>query len=275
MNVSSFKRRFFGLAGTALLGGLLIACGGGDDDGDSGSNNPPAEATSGSGSSSNTPAAGSTAPSGSNNSGGNAAVADLNSYKYTMKFTGNGGPVADILESIPGASTVEFSGAYIKPDKATTSIKAGSFESISTIIGNQQWTSFGGLVQGPTPATATDVTDANFLAAFFEDDGFNNSLKDFDCGGSENVNGVSARKCTLDKAGFEKLVQSNPDFAGGIEYSSLSKAESQVWLTEKDYPVRMRMDVAGKDTANKDFAFKIEVDVTDINGNFTISPPKS
>lgn len=260
---------------------FALACGGG------GSKDPAPTATTGAANPASTVAAGTTPASGSTQAASvtRASVANLNSYKYLIKMSGKGGPMGEITGGLDqtlsqsgltaGPSLVfEVSGAYIKPDKAQTAIKFGTLTTSSTVIGNQQWSSFGGQTLGPLPATAADVANANFLNDFWTDDGIGASLKDFKCGSKESVNGVSAVKCSLDKAGFEKLSK-NSGVLTGLEGSTYTTASIEVWIADAGYPVRMRMDVAGKDASKADFSFKVELDVTDINGNFQITAPKS
>ncbi len=270
----TFKRPVIALAAAALLVALVAGCGGDKKDDKSGSDAGTSTST---GASSSTPARSATSSSGASSTSG---LSDLKSYKYSLKMSGNGGPVGELSSSLGGSSgstnaVVEVSGAYIKPDRAQTSIKVAGLEISTVVIGSQQWNTFAGQTQGPTSAAASDLEDANFLLGFWEGDDLSASIKDFKCGGKETVNGVSAKKCTADKATLEKLSKENSDFLAGINASSLSNAQVDVWLTDADYPVRMRMDVSGKDTANKDFNFKVEMDVTDINGNFQITAPKT
>lgn len=276
---SRLKRSILGLA-IGAIAALTLACGGGGGD------DPDPTATSGSGGSSGG-TTGTATPSGSGSGSGSnaptrASISNLNSYKYTIKMTGTGSIMADIaggLEEIGGSSsgsvTFEVSGAYIKPDKAQTTIKLGSFETSTVIIGNQQWTSAFGQVIGPSPATTSDVTSANFLADFWTDDGLGSAIEDFKCGGKENVNGVSATKCTLDKAAVERLSREDPTFMDGINASSLTTANVDAWIADGGYPVRMRMQMAGKDDAGANFTMNVEMDVTDINGNFQITAPRT
>ena len=273
------KRRFVALAGGALLALMLAACGGGDDDNSDATSDGASEAGTPSGSAS-TPASGATSSAGSVT---NSGIDNLDSYKYTLKMTGTGGPVGDITSGLSGLGddtspsdvVLEVTGSFIKPDKAQTAIKVAGFETSTTVIGNQQWTTFGGQTIGPQPATASDLADANFLQGFWEGEEITDNIKDFKCGDKENVNGVSATKCTADKAVIDRMAREDPSLLSDLDASSLSNAQIDVWLTDAGYPVRMRMDVAGKDTANEDFSFKVEMDVTDINGNFQISAPRT
>lgn len=280
---TSLKRGIVALAIGAIAALTLSACGGGGDDPD-----PTATTGSGSTGTSSTPASGTTpstsATSSSGSTGGTitrASIASLNSYKYSIKMSGTGGPLEDITGELSGLGgsnsnlSFEIAGAYIRPDKAQTSIKFGDLETSTVIVGNQQWSTFGGMTSGPTPATATDVADANFLADFWTDDDLGSAIKEFKCGNKENVNGVSATKCTLDKAGFEKQAAETDGFLGNIDVSTLSTANVDVWIADAGHPVRMRMDVAGKDADSQDFNFKVEMEVTEVNGNFQIEAPKT
>jgi hypothetical protein len=279
-----FKRRVLALAAGAMLVTLLAACGGDKkDDNKSASDAPTATTAAGSTNTGNTgasstPVSGATSTASGSTSAG---FSNLNSYKYTLKMSGSGGPVGDITDGLAGAGinsqnvVIEFNGAYIKPDKAQVAIKVGNFETSTTVIGTQQWNTFAGQTQGPLPATQSDLEDANFLLGFWQDDDISQNIDDFKCSGKENVNGVSAQKCSADKSTLEKVAKDNPEFLSSINASSLSNAQIDVWLADGNYPVRMRMDVSGKDTENKDFNFKVDMDVTDINGNFQITAPKT
>jgi hypothetical protein len=275
------KRRVFALAAGAMLVALLAACGGDKNNDKSATSTPSSADTSGAPAA--TPATSATATGSGSAPGGSASagLSNLNSYKYSLKMSGNGGPVGDITEGLAGLgadsadAVLEVTGSYIKPDKAQTSIKVAGFETSTTVIGNQQWNTFGGQTQGPNPATASDLADANFLMGFWQGDDLSSNIKDFKCSGKENVNGVSAQKCSADKATLDKMAKDDPEFLQGINATSLSDAQIDIWLADAGYPVRMRMDVSGKDTANKDFNFKVEMDVTDINGSFQIAPPKT
>jgi hypothetical protein len=278
----SLKRKAFALFGSAVLVALLAACGGGGDDEDTDTSTT-TTTTSAAGSSTaassggtTSSSGGTTSSSGSSSAPSTANFSNLNSYKYTMKMSGKGGALTDITGGLGGSGdlSIEISGAYIKPDKAQTSLKLAGFQTSMTIIGNQQWTTFAGQTQGPTPATQSDVDDANILASFW--DSVSPNVKDFKCSGKENVNGVSAQKCTADKAVLDKLAKEQPDFLEGINATSLSNSSKiDMWVADAGYPVRVRMDVSGKDTSNADFSYKVDMDVTDINGNFQITAPKS
>lgn len=274
------SRRIAAGVSIAVLAALLVACGGDSDNGSAGADPTATQpvataATGGSASPSNRATPGATVT--------NQGLANLNSYKYTLKMSGTGGPVGDITSGLsdlaggtPSANVVmEISGAYIKPDKAQTSIKIAGFETSTVVIGNQQWATFAGQTIGPQPATAADLADANFLEGFWEGEELTQNIKDFNCSGKENVNGVSATKCTADKAVIDRMTQADPSLLANLDATSLSRAQIDIWIADAGYPVRMRMDIAGKDTANKDFPFKVEMDLTDINGNFQITPPRT
>src|SRR5678816_3636769 len=135
-----------------------------------------------------------------------------------MEGTGTGGPLADIrdsLGSVPGGTTpkandaVTFNvdGAYVKPDKAQGKMKVGGFEVGQTTIGKQEWVTFACQTQGPQPATSLDPNDLSLAAAMWDQSNLPDDVSGkMNCAGSkETVNGVSARKCNIDKAALSSM----------------------------------------------------------------------
>jgi hypothetical protein len=272
----------------ALLVFGAVACG--DDDNDEQDENT-IVATATSPAAANTPAATSptarpSASPAATTTGGSGATAgrlsDLNSYRYTLKMEGMGGPLTQLTDVVPGATpgsntVLDISGTYIKPDKAVLSIQAGSFAITQTMIGNQQWVAIGSLVQGPSPLTGQTAGDLSF-AALFWDESFVPAAGDFSCSGSrETVNGISTRKCEIDRATFDRL----RNLAGGNSFASVeagikdvSSMSFEAWMADAGYPVRLRVDMAGKDTSDRDFRLKVDMDITDINSSsLTVTPP--
>ena len=227
----------------------------------------------------NSPTADPTSTSGGTSSG---RLQDLDSYRYKVKLEGSGGPLTDLsagLGSIPGASagddvSMEVTGAYVKPDRAEMTISVGGISVALTSIGQQEWVSIGGLVQGPMPISSAAAGDISIAVAFW-DDGFLNSAGNFVCTGDrENVNGVSTRKCSIDKETFDQLRQLGGVF--GDEESGIRDLTTfalELWVADAGYAVRVRAEMAGKDTGDNDFSLKVELDVTDVNANIEISPP--
>ncbi len=276
------QRWFRGLV-LAFAGGLVVlavACGGDD------------EAKGASGSGKATPAP--TGRPGTQTNGAapvRAGLADLTSYKCTLRIEGNGGPLAD-LESLlsptgatPGAQAVSFEGnvTFVKPDKAQVSIKLGGETFGQTTIGRQQWSTLGGLTVGPNAVGPQTPSDLSVCASFW-DDGFAESASSFQCTGSrESVNGQQTRKCSIDKNTFDQVRQlvggvlGDPD--SGIK--DLTRFQMELWVTEgtnsvpAGLPARFRADMAGKDMSNRDFAIKIDLDVTNINDSgLSVAAPK-
>jgi hypothetical protein len=277
-------------AGAIVL--LAAACGGSDDsktndsslnsnDNTSSSSQPASTATSGSSSSS----------SSGNSSSGNvktAQLSSLESYRYTLKMegTGTGGPLADIrdsLASVPGgtparandAVTFNVDGAFVKPDKAQWKIKVGSFEVAQTVIGKQEWVTFGGQTQGPQPATSLDPNDLSLAAAMWDQSNLPDDVSGkMSCAsGKETVNGVSTRKCDLDKAALSSMQKDLEGFFQDVSLKDLNAFNMSLWLADQGYPVKMNVDIAGKDASSRDYALTMQMNLTDINKSIDIKAP--
>jgi len=204
-------------------------------------------------------------------------LSDLNSYRYTLRMEGSGGPLAELATlfgatagSTPTANqkvTFEVKGAYVKPDKGQMTITIGSFIVSQTIIGRQEWTSFGGITQGPSP-TNPDPSDLSFVVSLW-DEGLSDAVASFSCSSSrETVNSVATRKCGMDQSSFDVLRDLLGGFLGGAEsdIKELTRFSLEAWIAESGgYPVRLRIDMAGKDSANQSFSLTVSVDITDVN----------
>jgi hypothetical protein len=232
------------------------------------------------------PTAAPTTGSGAGTQGSGGKLADLDSYRYSLKIEGTGGPLSDVaatfgaLQAGSAASTqglvMEVTGAYIKPDKSQQSLKLGNFTVDFTTIGKQQWTTAFGIKSGPD--TATRSTEDYSFAASIWDEGLLDSFSAFSCSGSETINGVQTKKCGVDANALSALIDAfgglTGDPSSGIK--SITSGSMQAWLAQQgNYPVRISVDLKGKGSDNKDFSLKMSLDVTDINSNaIKIDPPK-
>ena len=232
------------------------------------------------------PTAAPTTRSGAGTQGSGGKLADLDSYRYSLKIEGTGGPLSDVaatfgaLQTGSAASTqglvMEVTGAYIKPDKSQQSLKLGNFTVDFTTIGKQQWTTAFGIKSGPD--TATRSTEDYSFAASIWDDGLLDSFSAFSCSGSETINGVQTKKCGVDANALSTLIDAfgglTGDPSSGIK--SIASGSMQAWLAQQgNYPVRISVDLKGKGSDSKDFSLKMSLDVTDINSSaIKIDPPK-
>ena len=208
---------------------------------------------------------------------------DLNSYRYSFKIEGTAGLIAELSNSSlpagvnPNTGTLAFEvkGAYVKPDRGEATIAFGGLTVTKVVIGRQQWINLGGILQAPTQVTSPGDDDYSFVAAFW-DSSATEALKDFSCSSSrETVNGVSTRKCTADRATVERLNKEGKLFTtGDLDIKEFSAGSAELWVADGDKVIRFRANLAGKDTANRNVAFKMEVDITDINARITIDPPR-
>lgn len=286
---SSWLKRGLLLAAGAIVV-LAAACGGSDDkksttnSNDSSSSSSPASTATSGGASSGT------ITPGGGSSGGlkTAALSSLDSYRYTLKMegTGTGGPLADLRDSmgsIPGGSTpkaneaVSFKvdGAFVKPDKATWKINLGSFEVAQTVIGKQEWVTFGGQTMGPQPASSLDPNDLSLAAAMWDQSNLPEDVSSkMSCAsGKENVNGVSARKCDIDKAALSSMQKDLQGFFEDVSLKDLSAFNMSLWLADQGYPVKLNVEMAGKDSSSRDYGLKMQMDLTDVNKSIDIKEP--
>jgi hypothetical protein len=255
----------------AALAVVLVACGGDDEP-------------------NRLPSAGGSPSGGSSSSGGGegnttevrAGLADLTSYKCTIRIAGSGGPLSDLSALITPASgtpaageeaAFEASVTYVKPDKSQMTLKLGDETLVQTTIGQQQWSAIGGFTVGPNAVGAQTATDLSLCASFW-DEGFASAGNSFQCSGDrESVNGQQTRKCNIDASTFSQIRQ----LLGGVlndpenGISDVTRFQMELWVTvgsarvPSGLPMRFRADMAGRDTANRDFFLKIDLDITNVN----------
>ncbi len=286
-------KRIFGLTiGAILIAALVVGCGGSKKSSTTSTDTPAAApaATSGSGSqsgsnngSSSAPAVTATAASSDSSGGATASpLSSLTSYKYALNISGNGGALSELASTLgsgdsSGDVSMAVTGAYVAPDKAQTDLNISGLDITRTVIGDQQWQDVGGLVQGPQPATPSDVQDVIFINAFWSDSDFTTTLNQFNCSSStETVNGVETHMCGIDKETYNTLRSTLGGFFGNsADITDLTTFNFQVWLTSDGVPVRMRVEMIGTDADNAPFNLKMNLDITDINSNFDITPPSN
>lgn len=211
------------------------------------------------------------------------SLGDLNSYRYSLKMEIRGleSLWAEGMEGLGGAEpaampetlTLEVTGAFVAPDKAEARMRIGGLadELTMTVIGDQQWMKMGELAMGPTDFEG-DLSDMSLAHAMWG--GFSEEAGALTCTSEkkETVNGVPSRYCGIDKAAFEQLASlfGSTEGMGEIEELSLD-----LWLAEDGgWPVRLRAEVAGTDEAGQEVAAKLEMDITDVNEDIDIKPPR-
>ena len=174
-----------------------------------------------------------------------------------------------------GTLVFEAKGSYVKPDRGEATLSFGGITVTKVVIGRQLWTNFGGVVQAPTQVASPRDGDYSFVAAFW-DTSVTESLKDFSCSSSrDTVNGVRARMCAANRVTVERLNKEGKLFTTGVlELKEFSAGSAELWVADGDKVIRFRANLAGKDSANRDVALKVDVDITDINARITIDPPR-
>lgn len=154
-------------------------------------------------------------------------------------------------------------GTYVRPDKAILTVKTPQGEVTQTIIGQEIWRTIGTQINGPLAVAPQSQAELTFIAAIWDRTDFGNGIN---CGAKEEVNGVSARKCSIDKATYQKTGE---PFGGLISASTIRDPSTfswDIWLADNgNYPVRMRANLAGKDIAAEDYSVRLELDMTNVN----------
>jgi hypothetical protein len=172
---------------------------------------------------------------------------------------------------------VKASGSYVAPDQTsvTASLMGQNFSFIQ--IGNKSWTKQGNgkWTEGSSssnPLGSISPADLGSSAGSIPPDALKNAKVTKD-----TVNGIKATKYTFDRSALEALAKSS----GGSSSSSadafkdFTKADVSIWISEDtQIPVKMAMDLSGKDDKKKDIGMQMEFNLKDINSkSISIKPP--
>ena len=262
-----------------LLLALVVACGGGGDNKAASSEKPaPDDAAQ---------------PSSQPSSGGGSTsqvldlastrskLLDLRSFRFDMAMKmdlGDGAKPQDGEDDSLGSAfaaallgvlgDIKAEGSFVAPDAAEMKIKLGGMDVSYVQIGEKAWVKYAG---------AWQQTDAE------RDLGFGRSPTEmFDqfvpqevlkgaTTTRETMNGQQTTHYAFDKKSLEALAKDLGEDAGGLQ--ELSSAALDVWLTDDNIPVKLVMDIAGKDDSGNKVSMQLTMNVRDINADIKIKPP--
>ncbi len=207
-------------------------------------------------------------------------VSSLKSYSWELTLAGKGAIVAQLGPDLTGSSgapppdsvSYDIKGAYIQPDKAQMELDTGGVSLKQTVVGTQEWTTVGGVTQGPTEVGTNAVSDLG-LPGFFDVGDVFRDVQGFDCSGSQNVNGVDATVCSADKSDYDQMAAGIAGLLDNTGVETVNDFSLKVYVAKDGgYVVKTDMTMSGVGTDNKDFSLGIHLNVTDINNVSDISP---
>lgn len=259
----------------SLLAMFAIACGGNGDDGAGNATGsaPPVStgATGASGSATGSSAGGDGGSGSTGSSGGGSNLSDivdlagLQSFRWDITLEGAGSTLGAGVPGAPGdTSAFTAKGAYIAPDQAQVTIGTAGIEYKQTIKGDQQWTTIAGVTTGPVPATSA-ATDLIYVSTFV-DPASVASAGAMDCGGTENVNGVSAVRC-------ETTDEVNQQIVAGLAPGGVASEASYVTWIAQDGNFIVRWEFIAKGTADgTPFEWRFVANIMEVNNVGSIEP---
>jgi hypothetical protein len=209
----------------------------------------------------------------------------LKAFRFTARLamkspdSGSNNTGSTVFAS-PLFGDLKLSGAFVAPDRTSLKLEGGqdsllggqAIEFIQigdtsyTKIGNTGWQSASGA------GNALDLTeglDPRQLCKSVED-----SLRADVPSRKEKVNGVDAIRYDYDRKALEKLSEDS-SFFGDLTGGELPENfKMNIWVSEKEkFPVRMVVSASGTAEGQK-YSMEMEFNVTDLNGNVKIDPPK-
>jgi hypothetical protein len=210
-----------------------------------------------------------------------ANLAELRSFRFDLAMKidiptspSSGGTADDEFGAALGSALlgvlgdIKAEGAFVAPDQAQLTMTLAGEEVGMVQIGKDAWVKF-----GPT----WEKTDATDLGLDFSSptDLFEDFLPAEILSGAktsrEKVNGVDTTRYSFDKAAIEGLLEETGETEG---LGELTSANLDVWLSADNVPVKLVMNMTGKDESNQSMSVKLELNVRDINSDsIRIRPP--
>ena len=205
-----------------------------------------------------------------------STLANFDSYRsqFIMSFEGvdsagapSNGKVEVLSEHVKEPPAMHMS---MKMEGATTGEENGSVNMETYVVDGMNYTYMDELGWMSSPATGDDA----FSQGFFSTD---DMLSDLPKSAKrsllpQTVNGISTWHYTFDENDLKKDMTDME-----IEY-----AKGEVWVArDGGYPVKMSIEIKGKDIAGSDDAsfmangvMKMDYELLEVNGNIDISPPE-
>jgi hypothetical protein len=177
-----------------------------------------------------------------------------------------GAAFAELLLGLFGEIKAE--GAFIAPDKIDVKMTMAGEEMAFIQIGDKAWMKEGGVWQ-VTEAEDFDSVLSATPADLFDllPDQILNGAKT----SSERVNGVQATRYSFDRKALEDIAKS---FGEDADFKDVTEANIDVWLTQEQIPVKVSVNMGGKDDSGQSMSIRMELNVRDINsGSIQIRPP--
>jgi hypothetical protein len=164
---------------------------------------------------------------------------------------------------------IRAEGAVVAPDQMEVKMTFAGQEMAVVQIGNDAWMKMGPTWQKTTAAAAgLDFgSPADLFSDFLPEAALSGAKTS-----QENVNGVRTTRYSFDKKALEKLALETGEAATGLE--ELTDAKMDIWINGDSIPVKVVMDMAGKDESGQQMSVKLEMNVRDINSDSVkIRPP--
>ena len=215
-----------------------------------------------------------------------AGLRTLKSFNYTMhwEIAGLKSVASDRLcrlegdtNSIPDPFTVDLEGTSVDPDTLRTSYRPNCIkgEFSVTTIAKEQWLklSNGQVIKLPFEASIDDVNDA----LQFWDEGLMQAGEPLACATetSTTLNGIAVRHCQATWDDIQELAKILGVSVGRSSSGEVIDLTMDLWLhAEGNYPLRILVELQGKEANGKIFRAKKELNITSANdSSLRVTPP--
>ncbi len=199
-----------------------------------------------------------------------ASIDSLRSYRFDLTMKLDFGPSGErsgdnaLGDALGGAilgllKDIKAEGAYVAPDQMAMKMSLPGIQVEMIQIGDRAWVKSGGQWQGTEPSQDLfsqsptgllgDVLPAEVLSGAKVS--------------KETVNGAKATRYSFNKGSLTELAS----VMGGstAELEQLTKANMDVWLNDDGVPVKIKLDMAGKDENGQKVSIFMEMNIRDIN----------
>jgi len=288
--MNKFRTFLLGLSAVVVLT-ALTACGGSDDNKSGGILGGASSGSSTSSSSSNSGSSSSGSNSGSSSgssSGGTLDLSksaknlqDLKSFNFDISLkmnlgdlgssSGSSGSNGGLDLSGLGAllGNVKATGSFVGPDKTSLTASALGQDFSFIQIGKDSYTKQGSNGKWTKSSSSDSPLDSLTNGGLSSNSSIPpDALKNAKVT-KETVNGVKATRYSFDRNALQALSNSTGSSSATDTFKDFDKAQMDIWVSDdsQQIPVKMTMDLSGKDDKKQNIGMQIEFNLKDLNSN--------
>jgi len=153
---------------------------------------------------------------------------------------------------------IKAKGAFVGPDSMEVEMTMMGQEIATVQIGDRAWVKVFGEWEETEPQDLTVASPSQLLTDLLPDEVLKGAKVS-----KEKVNGVEATRYSFNKESLVALAEAMGESTA--EFAEVSKANVDIWLNADGVPVKLVLDMVGKDESGQEVGIEMEMNIRDIN----------